>query len=121
MFEYPDEPTEQQTGADPEESPGESIPEVIRREVHRSVADALGETMWVLRCGVVATAAGAALTAIGSALLLLGLFRWLDQMLLPPSAPYAIAGALGVIGGIMLCLVGRPRRSAETPVENSEE
>ena len=121
MFERPDDPTEQQTGADPEEAPGESIQEVIRTEVHRSVADALGQTMWVLRCGIVATAAGAALTAIGSALLLLGLFRWLDQMLVPPSAPYAIAGALGVVFGVMLCLVGRPRRSAETSVEDSEE
>ena len=113
MSEYRYEPIEPEAGGGQQETPEEPIAEVIRREVRRSAGEALGEAMGAARCSVIVTAAGAGFTAVGSALLLLGVFKRLDQILVTPWSPYAIAGGVGLIVGAFLCVIARPRRHTE--------
>jgi len=88
----------------------ETMCRFINDQIHQTIDDSFREAIRAARLSIIATGAGAVLTAIGSALLLLGIFRRLEELLVPEWMPYAVAGGLGVIVGVVLCVVGRPRR-----------
>ena len=117
MREHHEESSAQEARGSTDAELADTVGQIVRQEMGDTSATALREAIRAARGSILTTAAGAALTALGSALLLLGIFELLKRLPLPPWTPYVVAGALGIIVGAALCVVGRPRRQRPAPEE----